>query len=813
MRHLVFIVASMLLWEGSVTLWGGEQKTASKAATHWAFQPIRKVTPPQVGNETAGLTNMDRFIVSALEKAGLQLAPAADKRTLVRRATFDLTGLPPTPEEVEAFLQDNSPDAFSKVVERLLNSPHYGERWARHWLDVARYADNKGYVFFENRDYPWAWSYRDYVVKSFNSDKPYDRFIMEQLAADQLDLREDPDALTAIGFLTVGDHFSNNTHDIMDDRIDVVTRGLLGLTVSCARCHDHKYDPIQAADYYSMYGVFRSSVEPIAGPPIGKPALNEQFEFYELELVTRERKLRDFVEAKHSEIVLGARSRISEYLATVYAQRNQPPTESFMLIADPGDVNPAVVARWRAYLEKKGPDNAIWGPWNRFAALNETNFVQGAAQVVETMRQMKLNEHVAAVFAVAAPRSISEVHERYSALLSLVNAKWLKTLAGEKETGAKTERLQDATEETLRLALYGPDSPCEVPAQMDWGFLSLLPDRASQGQFQALLKSFEEWLTSGPEAPARAMALYDSQTPYEPRIFQRGNPTRLGEPVTRQFISFLNSTGEPFKKGSGRLELAEAISSPQNPLTARVFVNRVWMHHFGRGLVTTPSDFGMRSEPPSHPELLDWLATKFITNGWKVKDLHRWIMLSAVYQQGISPADLKALEIDPENKLLSRMNPRRHDYETLRDSLLAVSGKIQAQVGGAPLQGAHQRRSIYSYIDRMDIPPVLTTFDFPSPSASCPERNQTTVAPQALFLMNNSFVAECADALLQREDVKSQAAASDKIKRIYQLAYGRDATDKDLEKAERFLGPSPTAKEWTHFAHAVVMANEFTFVD
>ena len=312
----------------------GAEPVPRKATNHWAFQSVGAVSVPKVSNKRWARSPIDRFILARQEANKLSPSPMADRRTLIRRATFDLIGLPPTPEEVAAFVRDPQPAerAFAALVERLLDSPHYGERWGRHWFDVARYADNKGYVFFEEKTYPWAWIYRDYVVRSFNEDKPFDQFVREQLAADQLG--NGRESLAALGFITVGDHFSNNLHDILDDRIDVVTRGLLGLTVACARCHDHKFDPVTMADYYALYGVFRSSTEPMIPPVAAAPALNETYEEFELVLIEKERRLREFVEGRHREIVQGGRTRIAEYLMAVYAQRNQPATESFMLIAD-----------------------------------------------------------------------------------------------------------------------------------------------------------------------------------------------------------------------------------------------------------------------------------------------------------------------------------------------------------------------------------------------------------------------------------------------------------------------------------------------
>ena len=800
MRRIAAIVFALLL-VALPTLRG--EKASAEAANHWAFRPVRAVVPPTVKNPRWARSPVDRFILRQLEANQLAPSPAADRRTLIRRATFDLLGLPPTPDEVDAFLRDARPteQAFADLVERLLASPHYGERWGRHWLDVARYADNKGYVFFEEKTYPWAWTYRDYVIRSFNEDKPFNRFVSEQLAADSM-----PDgqrALAATGFITVGDHFSNNLHDILDDRIDVVTRGLLGLTVACARCHDHKFDPVTMADYYALYGVFRSSTEPMIPPVVGEPALTEAYEEFELVLLGKERRLRDFVEGRHREIVRGGRTRIAEYLMAVYAQRNQPATESFMLIADKEDVNPAVISRWRFHIDRAGATNAIWAPWHAFAALDETNFATLATGVVREFADSRtLNPLVLdTVVKSGAPATMKQIAERYAQLFTNVNARM---------------NVADVTvaERELRRVLYGPDAPPDVPAQMDWGFLSLLPDRASQGEFQKLITDLEQWLMRGPEAPARAMVMRDLPAAYEPRIFARGNPNRPTDAVTRRFLSVLDSKEKPFRHGSGRGELAAAIVDLANPLTARVFVNRVWLHHFGAGLVATPSDFGTRGEKPSHPELLDWLANEFVRGGWRVKNLHRLIMNSAVYQQASANlANGRAQQIDPENRLLWRMNPRRHEFETLRDSLLAVSGRLESKAGGPPVSASTPRRTVYTFVDRLDLPPVFATFDFPSPSASCPQRAQTTVAPQALYLMNNEFAAECSAATLRRAGVAKAGEVADKVRQIYRLAFSREPAPKELARAEMFLGSKPDDKLWQQFVQALLMSNEFAFVD
>ncbi len=389
-------IAILEEWVRKGAAWPTDQLTGQAEAwkRHWAFQPIRKPGFPEVKNAGWVRSPIDRFILARLEQKRLSPSPPADRRTLIRRATFDLIGLPPTPEEVEAFVKESESRpqaAYQALIERLLDSPHYGERWGRHWLDVARYADTKGYVFFEEQKYPWAWTYRDYVVRAFNADLPYNQFILEQLAADQLLLHK-PEApapgqsspgagasglwadrrkLPAMGFLTVGDHFMSNPYDIVDDRINVVSRGLLGLTVSCARCHDHKFDPIPTRDYYSLYGVFASSVEPAEPPLFEEPPRTPQYAAFVKELETRQKKLTDFVRSKQNVVLTEARTRAAEYLLAAHDARDQPAEDDFMLLADKGDLNPTMLIRWRAYLNRTArAHHPVWSLWHRLAALS-----------------------------------------------------------------------------------------------------------------------------------------------------------------------------------------------------------------------------------------------------------------------------------------------------------------------------------------------------------------------------------------------------------------------------------------------------------
>jgi hypothetical protein len=797
---------------------------ADAGKRHWAFQPIRNPPLPAVRDCAWPSTSLDSFILAKLEAKGLAPSPRADKRTLIRRATFDLTGLPPAPEEVAAFEADASPDAFAKVVDRLLASPHYGERWGRHWLDIARYADTKGYVLFDDADFPWAWTYRDYVIRAFNDDLPYDQFLLQQLAADQLPLGDDRRPLTALGFLTAGGRFVNNQHDVLDDRIDVVTRGLLGLTVSCARCHDHKFDPIPTQDYYSLYGVFANSVEPATPPLFEEPPETEAYAAFEKEHQARQKKLDDFIRERHAELTTSARRRVAEYLLAAHSTRDQPTTEAFMLLADVGDLNPTVLQRWRLALNRsRKRHHPVWAVWHAFAALPEKEFAEKARDLsAELIRKpdpaRPLNGLLVGAFVGRPPQTLAEAAQRCGEVLAAVDAAWQQALKKAADAGAAPPTaLPDPAQEELRQALYGPDAPASLPLD-PLDVLPILPDRPSQTKLQELRKALLEWRTKGAAAPPRAMALEDLAEPRPARVFLRGNPNHLGEPVPRQFLAVLaGANRQPFQNGSGRLELAQALVDRQNPLTARVFVNRVWLHLFGQGLVRTPSDFGLRSEPPSHPELLDHLAAAFMDGGWSVKKLHRLILLSAVYQQQSQDRE-DGRRLDPENTLLWKMNRRRLDFEATRDALLAASGRLDRTLGGPPvkdiLTAKASRRTVYGFLDRLNVPGLYRTFDFPSPDTTSPQRAVTTVAPQALFLMNNPFAVEAARQLARRPDVAEEKDPVRRTERLYRVLYGRGATAAEVALGEEFrqaAGDGETA--WERYAHALLLANEFAFID
>ena len=672
--HLVQWVRMALPWPRRVE----SRAAAAKEATveeirgsHWAFQRIRRPELPPVRDARWGTGPVDRFVRVRLEAAGLEPSPRADRVTLARRATFDLTGLPPTPQEVADFLRDRSPGAFAKLVDRLLDSPRYGERWGRHWLDVARYADTKGYAFQRERRYPFSYTYRDYVIRALNDDLPYDRFILEQLAADLLPKSGDDRMLAGLGYLTVGRKF-NRPHLDIDDQIDVVTRGLMGLTVACARCHDHKYEAIPTEDYYSLYGVFASSKEPDKLPLIGNPASSPGYEAYRREHEKLEQVVRDFLKKKHAE-----------------------------------------------YITREG-----------------------------------------------------------------------------------------------------------VPANITVEEVARHLDRADRNEYRKIERKVQKHEVESAVAPPRAMVLVERQKSVEPHVFVRGDPRRRGKAVPRQFLRLLSGGRErrPFASKSGRLELAHAIVDPGNPLTARVMVNRVWMHHFGEPLVTTPSDFGVRSQPPSHPRLLDYLAWSFKTTGWSLKRLHRQIMLSESYQQE-SVERPECVAVDPENRLLWRMNRRRLEFEAMRDAVLAVSGKMDTTIGGRPTKlftsRSTERRTIYGFIDRQDLPNLFRVFDFANPDQTSARRPQTTVPQQALFLMNSRFIREQAEALVARAEIAAAESEAGKVEALYRILLSRRPTHRQIASSVRFLraaASDPTEKKAgmspvAQLAQVLLSTNEFQYVD
>ena len=802
---------------------------AADPRKHWAFQPVRDQALPAIRNPNADIRNeIDRFVVAKLDEKGLALSPRADRRTLVRRAYYDLTGLPPTAAEVAAFEKDDSPVAFEAVIDKLLASPHYGERWGRYWLDVARYADTKGYVFQEDRNFAFAYAYRDYVVRTFNEDKPFDQFVIEQLAADKLPPGGDQRALAAMGYLTLGRRFLNDTHDIIDDRIDVVSRGLMGLTVSCARCHDHKFDPIPTKDYYSLYGVFASSVEPKELPLIGAAARTPVTEAFEAEIAKREAEYAAEVAKRHAAAVAKLRTAdaVADYLRAAFDAKGKPADQLPAFLRE-RDLNRLVFDKWKAYAAGQvAAGSPVFAPLAALHALPEAEFAAKATGVIAAARNdPKKPAHplVVKALADAKPKTFKEAAVAVGKLLAAPPA-------------------GDAA-----LAVLGAGGPTDLSVADFDKFMN----RLDRDQLAAARRKIESFKASNPAAPPRAHVLNDAPTPFNSYVFLRGNAAAHGPTVPRQMLEITAGPArKPFAGGSGRLDLAKAIANPDNPLTARVFVNRVWLGHFGAGLVRTPSDFGVRSDPPTHPELLDWLAKRFVTDGWSVKRLHKLVMLSATYQQAsamrnaelgrrteipVGPtAALSGFPVliphsefriphsdDPDNRMLAHQNRRRLDFEAMRDSLLAASGKLDRTVGGravdlfkAPFP---TRRSVYGVTDRTSFPGTLRAFDVASPDQHSPQRFQTTVPQQALFLLNSPFVAEQAKALAARPDVTASKHPGEKVVALYRAALGRDPTPGELALGRAFVAdgdkPGEAFGVWEQFAQVLFLSNEFAFVD
>jgi len=719
--------------------------TDEQKSDHWAFQPVTSPAIPQASDEWVR-SPIDAFVLARLRehglgeqglgeqglgKHGLAPSPEADRRTLVRRAYFDLIGLPPSAEVIE------SAEPYEAIVDRLLASKHFGERWARHWLDVARYADEG----FQARAFAIAWTYRDWVIDALNEDMPYDRFVMRQLAADLLD-DDDPRHLAALGLLTVGINLPRPTDvpENLDDRIDVVTRGFLGMSVACARCHDHKFDPVPQKDYYALYSVFLNSpdvLEPVAIDPIPPTALGR---FYTEKLKYRREWIDRFKRERLAFHTAEFRKpeALARYLAGAWAGRNASDAE-LEALSNEKNLNLYVLRRWRNLMVES--QDAGDG---RFQPILDA---EGSPQAVQAFAQSLADNDRAEPFA-------------------------------------------DAEHERFRLLLHGDGAPTNIPFEDFWWVQNEGDSNTLKSLGWAYKEVMTDWSYRG--GPRHAMTVRDAVDTEQAVVFVRGNQHDRGAEVDARFLSVFGA--DPFHQGSGRLELARSIADPENPLTSRVLVNRVWQHLFGYGIVRSPSNFGLRGDPPTHPKLLDYLAAKFVEDGWSLKRLIRAIMLSSAYRQASAHLEDCAAE-DPENRLLWRQNRRRLEFEALRDSMLAVAGELDPTIGGGPFdlsaRPSPTRRSIYAYISREEPAGVMRSFDFSNPEQHTPQRDLTTVPQQALFLMNSRFVGEQARALAARLGDGSEA---ERVRRLYRLALGREPGPRERELAASFLPRSPRPK-------------------
>jgi hypothetical protein len=959
----------------------------------WSFLPIGDPAPPVVRDVAWPATDVDRFVLARLEAQGLTHADCADKPTLIRRATFDLHGLPPAPEEVAAFLADTSPDAFARLVDRLLASPRYGQRWGRHWLDVVRYADSR-----DSRgvgggdDIGEAYRYRDWVVDAFNRDLPYDAFIVNQIAGDLLPAatpgETNVDGLVATGLLTIGEWGTGDADkekmltDIVADQIDVVSRGFLGLTVACARCHDHKFDPIPTADYYGLAGIFfstrilpepgaKTGGSPMLRTPIATKAqllATEQYNARLAELTPQIKQGRDqaFAEWARGQIPGTTAYVKATWEFTQSAQAS--PGASLPAFAASRGISAAALGRWMSCLGLGGPvrmlDQAVanmggkpgvhaWAAPGGIPWIGVNTNAEPASITTYTLPPKSVDLHpaprnpaairwrspVQATLNIKAKLADGDpaggdgiawslglgrsgVHRNLAkgdvanASFQRIDLKDVEVKVGdviELAVGPKAEYTCDTTAVTLVIEAVEPgrkattwDLTADLLTDLHagnphsdgqghgavWSFVEVesgginsarpmaddqvwakwdaailgvdpskveeaadffgrriaetpafgaaiaspagptwsddlgdlpAPDRERLGKLEAERNT----LAANPPPPTPlALAAQDGGVPksaYEgikdTRIQVRGDYRRLGEQVPRHFPRIAaGDVPPPALAGSGRLELARWIAQPGNPLTARVMVNRIWQQHFGAGLISTPGNFGKLGVPPTHPELLDHLASRFAAEGWSIKAIHRRIMLSKTYQQSTTAAGDGA-KLDPENKLLGRMNRRRLESEALRDSLLAVSGKLDPALGGPSIRDLNSpRRTLYLMSIRSDRSSYGPLFDAADSAAIIDTRTVSTVAPQALFLLNNPFVLARAHELAARVMADSHGDEA-RITRLYALLFGRAAdpverqAGLDLLADARKAGPADEAETWAAYAHVLLCTNEFVHVD
>ena len=793
-----------------------------EARAHWAFKAPVASRPPLTKHTAWARTWVDSFVLAKLEAAGLQPATAAAPDALLRRMFYDMLGLPPTVEQIANFTREwqaagENPTkrsaAIERVVDLLLGSPHYGERWARHWLDTARYSDTRGLVStsgkfrFEDYRYKDAWTYRDYVISTMNEDKPYDQFIIEQLAADKLpDIRADDDRLAALGFITSGRKF-NNPNDVIDEQIDATTKAFLGLTVSCARCHDHKFDPIPIADYYSLHGVFASTEETYQKPVLKNHASPADIADYEAKLTELERRNRehyyDLLQSFVERFAREAEARVRLHALVVHPGFQS--AEAFDLKERMGIVHfPQLDLQITRDIT-----HPVWGPLNRLASIERDTpgkFKENGPELLKKAQaDARLNPLIARALEQVKGVSMDEICDAYVQVFQQALPAFSALLQASRED--KPAPLEPPLAEVAASIWPMPRiSEIRTTEQLMAVYQRLALTGGDVDDFQFL--SINELRLTHPGAPACAMICRDIAAPRDSRVFIRGDEHKLGDSAPRQFLECLSAgTREPFRDGSGRLQLAREIANKTNPLTARVAVNRAWMHHFGEGFVRTPDDLGNMSEKPSHPELLDTLAVWFMENGWSLKKLHKLILLSAAYQQSANPSDnhasVHATVTDADNRLLWRANLRRLDFESIRDSLLLLTGKLDHTIGGKPANITDEpfshRRSIYGYVDRLFLSDLPTQFDFADPMLPTSRRISTIVPQQALYFMNNPLTVDVARSVVTRPDVALAKNDSEKITALYRILFQRAPSADEARYAAAFLArtvklPAPKLK-------------------
>lgn len=781
----------------------------------WSFRPVANPEVPTVANSPWVKTPLDSFVLVKLEEKSLKPAPQADRRTLIRRVTQNLIGLPPTPEEIDTFVNDESEDAFSKVVERLLDSPQYGVRWGRHWLDVARYADSNG--LDENLAFGNAWRYRDYVVDSFNDDKPFNRFLIEQIAGDLL-----PDSnletRIATGYLVLGAKVlaepdkEKLTMDTVDEQLDALGKAFMGMTLGCVRCHDHKFDPIDQADYYSLAAIFKSTqtfgdtktgvITHWREHSFATDAEQEELKKVEAQIAEKKKAASTFKSQAVVKLRGEARSKATEYLVACASFDSRMALTDVAAIAEPLKLHPRILHHCRLHLDYH-KDDSFFGKWHELAGSNE------AAAEIEAHYRPQFEEAEAA-FAEA------------------------------RKQDAKVKTLDDKRLELARAALYDHSGFLAVPPKPEFAF-----DKETLAEYYRLMEEARVFESNAPDVPS-AMSVSDGNILTTLPIHIRGSHRNFGDPVSREFPRVMRTSSvRPIlsTKQSGRLELARWLASTQHPLTARVYVNRVWRWHFGVGLVKSTDNFGILGDRPTHPELLDWLARRFMESGWSTKELHRLILTSNTWQMASThPDETAGDKADPENSLLWKFRLQRLDAEQIRDALLAVSGRLDTSLGGktVPLRNRQfvfnhtsvdhtkydsLRRALYLPVIRNNVYTLFEQFDFPDPTMPTGSRNSTVVAPQALLMMNSDLVMDSGDSFAR----SLAAGGSDNPARValaYERAFGRQPTTLEQDRALAFIEdmasqgltgsasvePSAEHQALALFCQSLFASNEFIYV-
>jgi hypothetical protein len=825
-------------------------------ASHWSFQPVGAGTPPHVRDTSWPLTPIDAFLRAELEAKALEPAPDADRRTWLRRVTFDLIGLPPTPEEVDSFIHDASPIAHERQVDRLLASPHYGERWARHWLDLVRYAETAGHEF--DYDIPEAWRYRDYVVRALSADLPYDRFVVEHLAGDLLpDPRGNPadgtnESILGTGFYRLGEG-THSPVDLredeaarIDNQLDVLGKTFLGLTIACARCHDHKFDPISQNDYYALSGYLRSSRHQHAflDPPERIRAKALELERIGAAMARRLgpndppatpcARVQPPDEGRRRSGVLfeGFDERTyAPWSVTGDAFGDRPTREGDLRIEAAGamptahKITPGQAHSGRISDRLQGvlrsPTFTIQHKAVHYLAAGRAGRINLIIDGFEKVRDPIYGGLTLAVDAGDVPRWYTQdvaMWQGHRAYIEIADGATLNF------TGARTQFFTGDGWIAVDEVRFDDGPP---PSTLTTG-TAAIPLDTSDAELQRLVADLVRVEASIPP-PTLGPALADGSGEDAP-LHIRGSTKTLGGPVPRRFLEvFGGDNPAPPAVGSGRLELAERLVDPSNPLVARVVVNRVWKHHFGEGLVRTPDDFGVMGQPPSHPELLDWLADRFVHDGWSLKRLHRMIVLSRAYRMR-STADPAADSADPGNRLLHRMNVRRLEAEALRDAVLAVAGRLDRRAFGpsvpphltpfqegrgrpsssGPLDG-DGRRTLYLNVRRNFLPPLLMAFDFPAPATAVGRRNVSNVPAQALTMLNDPFLIEQASLWAGREQARG-GGLNAIVTRLYEAAFSRPPTPHERAAAVAFLDKHPGPQALADLCHVLLNVKEFLFI-